>query len=70
MTLKEVGWCAAGINKFFSNMPVNILGSMDHKVSIIITQLCCCSSEEGLVWVWLCSDKTLLTNRGYGPDLP
>ena len=43
---------------------INILGSVGQMVSVTIIQLCCCSLEAAIIWMWLCSNKTLFTNTG------
>lgn len=44
---------------------MNILGFVDHTVSVTITQLCCCimSNHRQYAIAWLCLNKTLFTER-------
>ena len=48
---------------------VNILGLMDHMISVTATELCCSSRKSAIdnqamnKWAWLCSNKTLFTKR-------
>lgn len=63
---------SAGGKLSMQGQTVNVLGSVSHRVFVIIIQLCPQSSHRQYVreWEWQCSNKTLFGKLDCRLDLP